>query len=129
MMKRILVRMGLRTALHTLIGGVRGDRSPAPLDPEVQRARAAVLVGGLPERVAQAADRHGEVDWRLLAAALDTLFMATGSNLGVRSFWISPQDSLSGHAPVEVLADKGGPRRVETAAYLASERAATLRAG
>lgn len=112
-----------------LLAGLRSFRRNVQRDPDVERARTAVLLGGLPEQVARKAERHNEVDWRVLAAAMDSLFMATGSTLGVRRFWISPQDSLNGRAPVEVLPRKGGPRQVEAAAYKASAKATALRAG
>ncbi|HEU5142266.1 MAG TPA: hypothetical protein VFU04_03815, partial [Solirubrobacterales bacterium] len=120
--------MPLRTTFRSLLRIAQRDSGSATLDPAVQQARAAVLLGGLPEQVARAAERRGEVDWRPLAAAMDTLFMATGSGLGVRKFWLSPQDSLSGRAPIEVLPRKDGPRQVEEAAYRASARAASSRA-
>lgn len=117
----------LRAAGRALLGRL-GRGCPQPLDPKERRARAAVLIGGLPEQVARAADRNGQVNWRPLADAMDTLFMASGGALGVRRFWISPQDSLSGRAPVDVLLSDGGPRQVEQAAYRASARATALRA-
>ena len=120
--------MNLRKNLRYLLRGVHRDRGLPILDPEAQRARAVVLHVGLPEQVARAADRNGEVDWSILAAAMDTLFMSTGSTLGVRRFWISPQDSLGGRTPIDVLPLKGGPQKVEEAAYRASAQAAAVRA-
>lgn len=120
--------MRLRPNLRSLFRSAhRKDRGS--LDPAMQRAREAVLLGGLPEKVVRAAERQEDVDWRPLAAAMDTLFVATGGALGVRQFWISPQESLDGRAPVDVLPRKGGLQLVEEAAYRASSRAADLRAG
>jgi hypothetical protein len=91
-------------------------------DPEVRQARAAVLVGGLPESVALAAERRGQFDWRPLAAALDTLYAAKGGSLGVRAFLMSPQRSLSGGVPIDLIARKGELQQVARAAYDESAR-------
>jgi hypothetical protein len=96
-------------------------RPDRPEDPHIAQARSVVLVGGLPESVARAAERHGEVDWRPLAAALDSLFVARGGGLGVRRFLLSPHASLSGRAPVEVI-ERGGVESVALAAYRESTR-------
>jgi hypothetical protein len=122
-----LVR-AIRTRTHGVSRGRLAASPQRQLAPAEQRARAAVLIGGLPEQVARAAERDGGVEWRPLAAAMDTLFMAAGGGLGVRKFWISPQDSLSGRVPVDVLLRDDGPRQVEQAAYRASARATASRA-
>jgi hypothetical protein len=93
------------------------------------RARASVLVGGLPEAVALSAERSGLVDWRPLAAALDTLYVARGGALGVRSFLMSPQTSLSGGVPVEMIAHGDSLERVALAAYSESARTDLSRTG
>lgn len=104
-------------------------RSPLTRDPEVVQARAAVLVGGLPEAAAKAAERRGQVDWRPLAAALDTLYLAKGGSLGVRMFLMSPQKSLSGNVPVELIARNIDLQGVARAAYSESARANLARSG
>ena len=118
--------MPLSAALRSLR---KGRRRLKVLDPQAERSRSAVLLGGLPERAAAAADRRGEVDWPTLAASMDSLFMVSGGTLGVRRFWITPQDSLGGRAPIDVLPQEGGQQLVEEAAYRASAEVAALRAG
>ena len=92
------------------------------VNPEIVEARAAVLVGGLPEEAAKAAERRGQVDWRPLAAALDTLYVAKGGSLAVRMFLMSPQKSLRGDIPVDLIARKGDLQLVARAAYTESAR-------
>jgi hypothetical protein len=118
--------MSLPATLRLLLNGRRRQKV---LDPQAERSRSAVLLGGLPEPAADATDRRGEVDWPTLAAAMDSLFMASGGTLGVRRFWLTPQDSLGGLAPIDVLPREGGQRLVEEAAHRASAEASALRAG
>jgi Protein of unknown function (DUF2384) len=98
-------------------------------DPEVLQARTAVLVNGLPEAVAVAAERRREIDWRPLAAALDTLYVARGGTLGVRMFLTSPQRALRGAVPADLIARDGELERVARAAYSESARADLSRIG
>ena len=83
----------------------------------------------LPEAAAVAAERSGTVDWRPLAVALDTLYVARGGTLGVRAFLTSPQRTLSGAVPAELIAHGGGLSKVAWAAYNESTRADLSRAG
>ncbi len=85
-------------------------------------ARVAVVVGGVPQYVVeQAESRHGDVDWRLLAGALDGLFMSGGGSLQVRRFLCTPDERFSGRTPVEelVLFQEGASRVAEVAVDLA----------
>jgi hypothetical protein len=73
------------------------EQSPFESAEEEQKARArarvALLIGGLPEKTLIAVEKRlDDVDWRILAAAQDTLFMATNSVLGIRQFWALPTD-------------------------------------
>jgi hypothetical protein len=100
------------------------------MDPEMVQARAAVLIVGLPETAAAAAENRGVVDWRPLAAALDTLYVARGGALGVRMFLNSPQRSLHGDVPADLVARGNGElERVARAAYDESARADLSRVG
>jgi hypothetical protein len=119
----------LRDWGESLLYKRRTRRHTLARDPEVIQARAAVLIGGLPEAAVQAAERRGEFDWRPLAAALDTLYVAKGGSLGVRAFLLSPQKSLSGRVPVELIARKGELQQVALAAYNESVRADLSRLG
>jgi hypothetical protein len=59
-----------------------------------EMARNSLLVGGLPEEAMEKVEeRLGDVDWRALAAAQDSLFMATNSTLGIRRFWATTEES------------------------------------
>jgi len=65
-------------------------------------ARNAVEVGGLAtETMVKVEDRLGDVDWRGLAVAQDSLFMATNGTLGIRNFWATPEDD--GRTPIEAM--------------------------
>lgn len=86
-------------------------------DPDIMQARATVVVSGLPESAVRAAERRGEVDWRPLAAALDSLYLAKGGAPGVRVFLTSPQRSLSGRVPAELIARNRDLQGVARAVY------------
>lgn len=105
----------------------RGLRFRHPADPEIVKARSAVVVSGLPRRAVRAAERRGQIDWRPLAAALDSLYIAKGGAPGVRMFLTTPQRSLSGSVPAELIAHKGELQRVASAAYRESVRARASR--
>lgn len=80
-------------------------------------ARTAVLIGGLPRDVVEAAERRqGRVDWRPLAGALDGLFMAGGGSLPVRRFLAMPSRRFDGRAPVDMILTPGGAGAVARAA-------------
>jgi hypothetical protein len=91
------------------------------------QARNAVLVCGLSEGTAKSAERKGPVDWRPLAAAFDSLYVARGGSLGIRMFLMTPQKSLGGAVPAELVA-RGDLHRVARAAYIEAVRADRARA-
>lgn len=69
---------------------------------ERARARQALILGGLPEKVVLAVEaRHEHVDWRALSVGIDDLFMAEGGGLGVKRFWLTPDDQ--GVTPIQAL--------------------------
>ena len=106
----------------------RRELRRGPSDPEIVQARSAVVVSGLPKRAVRTAERgRGRLDWRPLAAALDSLYIAKGGAPGVRIFLTTPQRSLSGGVPAEMIAHKGELQRVAMAAYRESVRAQATR--
>jgi len=104
-------------------------RSPEQGDSAaIAQARAAVLICGLPEPVAKSAERQGPMDWRPLAAALDSLYATRGGSLGIRMFFSSPQRALGGATPMELIA-RGDLQRVAHAAFVESVHAENARLG
>lgn len=69
----------------------------------VERARATVILCGIPEPVVQRVEREGHVDWRSLAGELDGLSIATGGQHAVRAFWQTPHRELAGRTPLDAL--------------------------
>ena len=86
-------------------------------------ARAAVLLGGVPEGVVVHAERGGDVDWRILAGELDGLSVATGGQHAVHAFWRTPHHELAGRTPLEAL---DGPASARLLADLVRNRAAAI---
>jgi len=111
------------------------DEPESPLQEETcitehdnEQARNAVLTCGLAEGVAKAAERKGQMDWRPLAAAFDSLYVARGGPLGVRTFLMTPQKTLNGAVPSDLIA-RGDLQRVAGAAYNEAVRADIARCG
>lgn len=75
-------------------------------------ARAALRFSGLPEEVVADIESRRTVDWRMLAGALDGLYMAAGGALGVRRVMNTPAKALDGLTPIDALRDADGPERV-----------------
>jgi hypothetical protein len=92
------------------------------------QARNALLICGLAEGVAESAERQGPVDWRGLAAAFDSLYVAKGGSLGTRMFLMTPQRALDGAVPAELVA-RGEVQRVAQAAYAEALRSDLARLG
>jgi len=59
-----------------------------------------------------------DLDWLSLVYALDRVFLTYGGTMAQSRFFREAQDSLSGNAPIEVLAAAGGPTRVCEAAHV-----------
>jgi hypothetical protein len=76
------------------------------------RARRLVAGSGVPEATMVAAETHGPVDWRALAAAMDTMFLSAGSQLAQRRFWFTRHLTLGGLSPLEALERPGGSQAV-----------------
>jgi len=105
----------------------KGEHSSADEHNNAQ-ARNAVLVCGLAEGTAESAERRGPVDWRPLAAAFDSLYVARGGSLGIRAFLATPQKDLGGATPMDLIA-RGDVQRVAHAAYVEATRADIARVG
>jgi hypothetical protein len=102
-------------------------------DPEQEKrdratAKNAVLVGGLSvETMMKVEDRLGDVDWRGLAVAQDTLFMVTNGTLGIRYFWATLEDD--GRMQSETLETTDTPDQLANRMYEYATKAAQRRVG
>ncbi len=97
-------------------------RSTTPSDARAEQARAAIILGGVPETTVFRAEQGGKVDWRRLAGEIDGLSMA-GGHFGVRRFWGTPHPELAGRTPLDAL---DGPSAARRLAELVHDRATTI---
>jgi hypothetical protein len=80
------------------------------------RARLLVACAGVPETTMRAAEAHGPADWQGLATAMDSMFVAGGSQLAHRRFWFTRDLKLGGLSPLEALGQPDGIDRVASLA-------------
>jgi hypothetical protein len=98
------------------------SRPAAPGEAWAEHARAAIILGGVPETTVVRAEHGGKVDWRALAGEIDGLSMA-GGHFGVRRFWRTPHPELAGRTPLDAL---DGPSAVRRLAELVRDRATAI---